>query len=215
MGLTPSLDQRAVAAIEALERGSGLRVPAAVREWYCVSTAVDWLGDRRGNFLVASHELGQPVDDIDYLARGQLVTETDCQFCCRWAVEIVRDAADDPPVWLIDPMDGDPFTERYADRFTDYVLTSVWDACLPADAITKFDHPLPARALNKLRQRFTELPPTYAWAGSQGCDAVYRFDGTAQVTVAVEAENALYSVVNVDDDDQAAELLAILGLHRG
>src|SRR5690349_16620338 len=48
---------------------------------------------------------------------------------------------DDPPVFLVDPADGDSHEARYADRFTTYVLTSVWDASLPAAAVSDFDRP--------------------------------------------------------------------------
>ncbi|WP_204015006.1 hypothetical protein [Virgisporangium aurantiacum] len=216
------------AAIDALERRSGLRVPAAVREWYAVRDASAWLRERRGNVLVDAHDLGRPLNGVDYLGRGRLATETDCQFCCRWVVRLpaARDGTqplfplpqpspvevDDPPVFLVDPEDADSHEDRYADRFTTYVLTSVWDAHLPAEAVSDFDRPLPPDALPTLRRRFPELPATYAWAGNQDCEAMYRFDGAARILLAVKGPIMVYAVVATDDPATRAEVLATLGL---
>lgn len=228
MGLQPMLDPVVSAAIDALERRSGLRVPAAVREWYAVRGASAWLCERRGNHLVSAHDLGAPLNGVDYLERRRLATETDCQFCCRWVVRLPLTSdgtpplfplpepspadLDDPPVFLVDPEDADSHEDRYADRFTTYVLTSVWDADLPAEAVSDFDRPLPPDALPTLRRRFHEMPATYAWAGNQPCEAMHRFDGAARVLLAVKDRIMLYAVVAAADPAVRAEVLATLGL---
>ncbi len=230
MGLQPVLDPGVTAVIDALERRSGLRVPAAVREWYEVRGASEWLAQRRGNFLVSAHDLGTPLNGVDYLRRGRLATETDCQFCCRWVLRLplAPDGTlplfplpqpssvefDDPAVFLVDPEHADSHEDRYADRFTTYVLTSVWDASLPDVAVSDFDRPLPPDALTTLRRRFHEMPATYAWAGNQDCEAMYRFDGTARILLAVKNQVMLYTVVATDDPAARAEVLATLRLDQ-
>lgn len=228
MGLRPVIDPRLAAELDALEHRSGLRLPAAVREWYSVGPAQRRLAHRRQNFLIATAELGEPTGRVDHLAHGRLVTETDCQYCCHWIVRIPPPPDDaeplfplpepvprfdeDPPVWVIDPDDPDRFELRYADTFSAYVLTSVWDSGLFGAAVSGFDLPLPPHALDLLRQRYTELPTTYAWAGNQDCDAVYRFDGAARVMLAVKGKVALYVVAGSRDPRHEAELRSLFGL---
>ncbi|WP_191837399.1 hypothetical protein [Catellatospora chokoriensis] len=228
MDLRPEMEPELVARLDDLERHSGLRLPAAVREWYSVGAAQRRLAERRQNPLTTTAELGEPRDRIDHLAHGRLITETDCQYCCHWVVRLapwpdgteplfpLPGAAsgpdDDPPVWVIDPDDRDVTLMPYADRFSDYLLTSVWDSCEPADAFSGFDLPLPPHALDVLRQRYQELPTTYSWAGNQGCDAMYRFDGAARVLIAVAGEIALYVVVSTTDPRHEAELRSLFGL---
>ncbi|MER7006944.1 hypothetical protein ABT297_28445 [Dactylosporangium sp. NPDC000555] len=70
--------------IDALERESGLHVPLAAREWYSVREAVEWLARHGDNILVSAARLGNPIDGLDYLAGGWLVTETDSR-ARRWS----------------------------------------------------------------------------------------------------------------------------------
>ena len=230
MNLKPTLDPQLGGTIDALERGSGLRVPASVREWYSVPGATAWLAHNRRNIFVSAGQLGDPLRGADYLASGRLVTETDCQYCCRWIVQL-RPASpdaeplvpipettttpdDDPPVFLVDPEAPDSVADLYADRFSTYVLTSVWDASMWSPEIfADFDRPLPPHALAVLRQRYPELPTTYAWAGNQGCEAVYRFsDGADRIMIAVENDIALYVVISADSQPSLADIRAAIGL---
>src|SRR6185503_10882831 len=105
------------------------------------------------------------VDGIDYVAGGQLALETDGQYCCRWVVPlsvVALDAEplfptpqtltidhDDPPVSLVDPEELDPVARIYAERFSTYVLTTVWDSAMwTAGVYADFDRLLPAHALD-------------------------------------------------------------------
>ncbi|WP_238015829.1 hypothetical protein KZZ52_28335 [Dactylosporangium sp. AC04546] len=216
--------------IDALERESGLHVPPAVREWYSVRGAVEWLARHSDNILVSAAGLGDPIDGLDYLDGGRLVTETDAQCCWRWAVRLrppryegeplfhlpgapPATLDEDPPVWIIDPDDDDPFEQLYADRFSEYVLTSVWTAqAFGKESFFTDDDRLPRQALDTLRQRYVELPTTYAWAGNQPCDAVYRFTGPARVMIAVQGQTALHTVVATDSEQELARIRAVLDL---
>jgi hypothetical protein len=217
--------------IDGLERGSGLHVPLAAREWYSVSGALEWLTRHSDNILVRAGKLGEPIDGLDYLAGGRLVTETDSQCCWRWAVRLrppprydskplfelpeapPASLDEDPPVWLIDPHDHHPFEKLYADRISTYILTSVWTAqAFGKDSFFTDDDRLPGQALDTLRQLYVELPTTYAWAGNQPCDAVYRFTGSAHIMIAVQGETARCTFVTTDSKQELAKIRAVLEL---
>ncbi|MGI5175939.1 hypothetical protein ACQEVZ_28785 [Dactylosporangium sp. CA-152071] len=216
--------------IDALEREWGLHVPLAVREWYSIQGAVEWLARHSDNILVSAARLGDPIDGLDYLDGGRLVTETDSQCCWRWVVRLRPPRYDgeplfdlpeappitvdeDPPVWIIDPDRHDPFEKLYADHFSNYVLTSVWTAqAFGKDSFFTDDDRLPRQALDTLRQRYLELPTTYAWAGNQPCDAVYRFTGPARIMIAVRGETALYTFMATDSQQELAKIRAVLDL---
>ncbi|WP_432842083.1 hypothetical protein [Dactylosporangium sp. CA-092794] len=69
---------------------------------------------------------------------------------------------------------------------------------------------MPRQALDTLRQRYVELPTTFAWAGNQPCDAVYRFTGSASIMIAVRDETALYTFVTTDNKQELAKIRAVL-----
>jgi hypothetical protein len=222
LGIEPTTDPALSAHLGAVERRLGRQVPAAVREWFTTTGAAAWLADRRGNFMVSSDRLGEPIDDVDHVSRGELAVETDCQYCCRWVVRLsTLDHSEgsnqplpyeDPAVDLVDPEGKDQLVQRYADRFSEYVLTSVWDAHLPSDASGwEFDHPLRPEALPELRRRYPELPTTFSWAGNQGCDAMFRFDGDVKILLAVAGDTALYSAVVAKSAKVRSEVQELLG----
>jgi hypothetical protein len=172
--------------------------------------------------MVSSDRLGEPLDGVDHVSRGELAIETDCQYCCRWVVRLPTlaqtdgtqpIAVEDPTVDLVDPEGKDHLVQRYADRFSEYVFAAVWDAHLPSDAGDwEFDHPLRPEALSELRRRYRELPTTYSWAGNQGCDAMFRFDGDAKVLVGVAGDTALYSGVVAPSAKVRSEIQTLLGV---
>jgi hypothetical protein len=60
----------------------------------------------------------------------------------------------------------------------------------------------------------TKKPTTYGWAMNQGCDTVYRFDGTAKVAVAVTDDVALWSAIDAPSAavrDGLAEVIGATG----
>ncbi len=222
MGLEPIADPTLSARVEAVERRLGRPLPAAVREWFVTPGAAPWLADRRGNLMVSCDRLGEPLDGVDHLARNELAIETDSQYCCRWVVRLPRPdptdgtgrfvALEDPLVDLVDPEGKVQLVQRYADCFSTYVFTSVWDAHLPnANSDWQFDHPLRPGALSELRRRYPELPTTYSWAGNQGCDAMFRFDGEAKVLIALAGETALYSAVVAQSEKLRSAIQVLLG----
>src|SRR5215475_11694030 len=76
--------------------------------------------------------------------------------------------------------------------------------------------PLPSHALDALRQRYPEMPTTYAWAGNQGCEAICRFsDGSDRIMIAVENEMALYVVISTSSESGLNDIRAAIGLWFG
>lgn len=178
-----------------LESQHGLRLPAAVREWFAIGA--DELLAQRSDNLVSRAVTLSCSECVNYLRSGHLLLEIDSQDCCRW-VTPVQGAGADPPVYLVGPNDLTCESPTlYAERFSSYVHASTWDASVwHAEQVSAdFDHSLNDGALVWLRTRLSELPTTFAWAHNQECEAVYRFDGAAQVAVAVRGEIAAWSVV--------------------
>ncbi|WP_432842081.1 hypothetical protein [Dactylosporangium sp. CA-092794] len=65
--------------------------------------------------MVSAAELGDPIDGLDYLGGGRLVTETDSQCCWRWAVRLRRPRYDGEPLFdlpdaLPTGLDEDPLS---------------------------------------------------------------------------------------------------------
>jgi hypothetical protein len=177
-----------------LEGWIGGALPESVREWYLLG------GDRRLG-PISSNVITRTRDFTSrtvgrFLDNGYLLLETDSQHCCRWIVAVAA-AYNDPPVYLIDTDDDACTTRRrYADTFSDYAFTAAWDATLwKGELSADFDHALPTDALDMLRLRLTTLPTTRGWAMNQGCDAVYRFGGTAKVAIAATGSTALWSAI--------------------
>jgi hypothetical protein len=196
--------------VAAFEGWAGGALPEAVREWFLLG------GDRRlasisSNLITTAPDLTSRTVGR-FLDRGFLLLETDSQHCCQWVVTVSA-AADDPPVYLIDPDDFAGATRsRYAATFSDYSFAAAWDTTLWAgQPSADFDHPLPADALETLRLRLTALPTTHGWAMNQHCDMVYRFGGFAEVAVAVAESTALWSAIAAPSATVRDALAKIIG----
>ncbi|MBU2666016.1 SMI1/KNR4 family protein [Actinoplanes bogorensis] len=185
-------------------------LPEAVREWF-LDGSDERLAEVSGNRITRVQDLGG-AEVARFLDSGHLLLETDSQHCCRLVVPITG-ADGDPPVFVIDPDDEQCVTRtRYADSFSDYGRVALWDARpWGGGGSADFDHALPPGALRALAKRLTVLPVTYEWAANQSCDAIYRFDGVAQVAVAVVGATAVWSVVVAPSPAEVEELSAIIG----
>ncbi|WP_433788785.1 hypothetical protein [Actinoplanes sp. CA-252034] len=198
------------AELLALQEWAGGPLPAAVEEWFRFG------GDQRldsvsCNRITRTENLTGPTV-ARFLESGYLLLETDSQECCRWVVPVPGEDGD-PPVYLIDPEDDACASRsRYADTFSDYAFTTAWDAVLWSGELSaEFDHPLPPGALFALGSRLTRLPETYGWAMNQGCDRVYRFDGSAKVAVAVADGVALWSAISAPSNAMREAFAEIVG----
>ncbi len=131
-GLTHGTIPDALARLERREHELGLRLPAAVREWFALNLPDDlWgLGDQDKPYGIVN--LG-PVEsgyghDLEHhpLAQDYLVIMDEHQHVARWAVHL--DGSDDPPVIIQTYNDrlGSQW-HRHADRFSTFAYARVWD----------------------------------------------------------------------------------------
>lgn len=197
-----------------LEHHIGEPLPAAVRDWFRYGGAdrAAALGD---NLVTRTSDLTGP-DVNRFLATGHLLLETDSQHCCRWIVSS-SPGDDDPPVYLVDPDDQACATRtRYADTFSAYAFSCVWDATLwRNNPLTGFDHPLRPNVVERLTEWLAALPTTYGWALNQSCDAVYRFGGEAEVALAVVGDTAVWSAIHAPAPALRRHLADIVGILDG
>jgi hypothetical protein len=132
LDLAPDVCPRAERAIDRHERRHG-RLPAAVREWYCVKGIVP-LTDRESAspsiwYRYSNMDPPEPLSRVlrraarlDARPAGRLVRLMgECQNVGDWRAEF--DGSDDPPVWSYDPYHRDPGEEYLlaAATFSEFV----------------------------------------------------------------------------------------------
>ncbi len=172
----PVLSSRALELLARAEQRCGGALPASVREWYSLEGAVETLATHSNNdWPIPLDQLGQVrtwpgVIWDDFIADGFLPIMFENQSVCHWAVKL--DGSDDPPVVV--EVDSSPIVswQIYADTFSTFVYTSIWD-WQPSDAplLAAQDRLLSQADLEFLRRWYREGPPTYAWPGRK----TYRF----------------------------------------
>jgi hypothetical protein len=201
------------------ERELGIRIPAAVAQWYAIDGAVEHFIQGSSPIIVRLAPLGLSADGRD-LAAGRLLLASDYQGCCDWLVDLAstlpggwdvplpglvspaeHQAAvvkgTDPPVWLSWPDDPAATWTLAAPRFSAYVYAEAWDiafGALPHYELAAFDGvSFGDSDLALLRREFAAGPRTYGWAGCFGAAGlvVHRFERPGQrVRVAAHPEES-------------------------
>ncbi len=69
------------------ERELGIRIPAAVAQWYAIDGAVEHFVQGSSAIIVRLEQLGMAADGGD-LAAGRLLLASDYQGCCDWLVNL-------------------------------------------------------------------------------------------------------------------------------
>lgn len=163
-------------ALDRREAAAGAPLPASVREWYSLEGAVDVLRSHsNSDDPVPIDQLGTREYDLhetgphDYLADGLMIVIFEDQAVCTWAVRL--DGTDDPPVVIEVDSRGVIHWQRYADTFSDFVCTWVWDYPAEPCLIDAVNPAVDAEDLAFLRANFTEHSRTHAWPGAVN----YRF----------------------------------------
>jgi hypothetical protein len=194
----------------------GIRIPAAVAEWYAIDGAVEHLIQESCAIIVRLEQPGTASDGRD-LAAGRLLVASDCQGCCDWLVDLTYPASwevplpglmtpaehqaaaakgADPPVWLSWPGEPAATWTLAAPRFSTYAYAEVWDiafGALPHDAgVDAVDGvPFGEGDLAVLQRELVAGPRTHGWAGHFGAPdlVVHRFERPGQrVRVAAHPE---------------------------
>jgi hypothetical protein len=190
LGLAPTVDLDERAAIAERERWLGVRLPAAVVEWYSLRGAMDVLAGATGDRALGAAELGEPSDGwggglTPLVRQGLLVIRVEHQGACHWAVRL--DDGTDPRVLVeVGSQSNGVIWRLHAASFSDYVFTLAWDRlafvlpyCLAAQ-----DLPLERRDLALLEQEFAQRQRTWAWPGHTN----YRFERGDQRVVIWEGD---------------------------
>lgn len=150
-----------------------MRLPASVREWYSYDGALPILA------LHSNDDPPIPVEEFSCTesAAGQLIPiRWENQGVCTWA--LLLDGSNDPPV-VVDVDSNGRLWQPFAETFSTYVYTSVWDyhVVLRQPALVQAQNaPLSLRVLQTLQDLFDELPRTFSWPGS----IQHRFAGGRQ-----------------------------------
>ena len=202
------------------ERELGIRIPAAVAEWYAIDGAVEHLIQGSCAVIVRLEQLGTAVDGGD-LAAGRLLVALDCQGCCDWLVDLASTLPGgwdvplpglatpaehqaavakgaDPPVWLSWPGEPAATWTLAASRFSTYAYAEAWDIAFGAlphyELVPAFDGvPFGDSDLALLRREMVAGPRSYGWAGHFGAAdlVVHRFERPSQrVRVAAHPEES-------------------------
>ena len=188
--LAPTVDLDERAAITERERRLGVRIPAALVEWYTLRGAMDVLAGATGDRALGAAELGEPSDGwggglTQLVDLGLLVIRVEHRGACRWAVRL-DDGADPRVLVAVGAQAEGAIWRLHATSFSDYVFTLAWDRlafvlpyCLAAQ-----DLPLERRDLAMLEQRFIQRQRTWAWPGHTN----YRFERGDQRVVVWEGD---------------------------
>jgi hypothetical protein len=164
-GLPAVVDPERRRFLAARERELGIRIPAAVAEWYAIDGAVEHLVQGSSAIIVRLEQLGMAADGGD-LAAGRLLLASDHQDCCDWLVDLAstlpagwdvplpglaspteHQAAGvkgaDPPVWLSEHNDPADTWSLATPRFSAYVYAEAWDIAFgaPGLVVHRFERP--------------------------------------------------------------------------
>ncbi|MER6632090.1 SMI1/KNR4 family protein [Streptomyces sp. NPDC000987] len=165
-GHSAAVSAAAVAALDELETRHDITLPASVREWYSLASAVEILrrhsNDDRPYRI---EELGRPADEESdcpdpVASQGLLPFMVENQGVCYWAVRL--DGSADPEVLVsFEDLAPDSWLP-HARSFSEFVLTQIWDRPT-GDANrhvhSKGEQPTPAD-LTALGELFERLPST-------------------------------------------------------
>ena len=163
VGTEPQVLQAAVSEVESAERMLGFRFPASFREWYCNEEAIDFLSK------YSNQDWPIPIRALavkEWRKHRLLPFKNENQGVCVWA--IMLDGSDDPPVYVDVDSNGAEWNVQ-APTFSAYIHACVWDYAFVLDQpalVQAQNEPLSPKAVNQLRVRFSEQPPTFGWPGS-------------------------------------------------
>jgi hypothetical protein len=200
IGIEPQVSPAAAFDIEDAERRLGFRLPSSVREWYCNEEAIDLLAKYSNqDWPIPLREFAVKEWNTHHL----LPFKNENQGVCVWA--IMLDGSNNPPVYVDVDSNGAQWNMQ-APTFAAYVYACVWDYVFVLDQpglVQAQNEPLSSEALNELRRRFSEQPPTFGWPGS----TQHRFAGKDQGILIWSAEGQADWFVSARDVGSLASAL--------
>jgi hypothetical protein len=168
----PYISEVAVEDLDRLQRKRNIKLPASVREWYSLQQAVAWLDEySNDDYAVPIDQLGEVEryweaghwHEIDLAQQGLFPILAENQYVCTWAIQL--NGTDDPPV-VVSFENTMPFAkwEPYAESFSTFVYTRVWDYQVIFSDATLWGNALffPDE-LHFLQTHFTAEPQTFTY----------------------------------------------------
>ena len=171
LGTTLIDDAASVERLTGVQTRLGVSMPPSVAEWY-----------RRGDAIsiLRKHSNDDPPIDVSdfetitWQSRLLLPIRYENQGVCTWAIHI--DGSDDPPVLVDVDTDGEQ-PNPFADTFSEYVYSGIWDYNRVFDRpalVQAQNRPLSSEAVATLQRTHVQEVSTYGWPGSMQ----YRFDAS-------------------------------------
>ncbi|MGW4895041.1 hypothetical protein ACWEQL_22635 [Kitasatospora sp. NPDC004240] len=226
-GMDLTVSPHAEAALDRFESVHGRALPASVREWFSLAQGAPTLREfSNDDAVLDADRLGReetyywPEDDDDWpdgveeqeertidpvAALGLLPFMIENQGV--WILAVRLDGTDDPPVVIsFDDVTPSAVWRPYADRFSDSVLSRIWDAPVHLDGTTlALDGTAePTALLETLRRDFTPGPPT-----TDGTLRYHRGDHRQRILLA-QWRDRWYATVWATDETGLSTLLAAL-----
>lgn len=187
LGTTPVVSKPAAVALWQREEALDVTFPPAVREWYSLAGAVEFLAKYSNHdHPVPLEKLGKTniyndePDPYNPLERGLLHIMTENQGMCYWALYL--DGSEDPPVYV--HADGELGWQLHAEGFSIFTYAQAWDWSQNV-ALEAQDRALTEQDFAFLQSTFRQGPFTYAWPSP----ATYRFfDETSRLVIRDDPE---------------------------
>lgn len=177
-----SISEDAVEILDWLQEERNLKLPASVREWYSLSQAVAWLSKYSNqDHPIPLEQLAGVDDDWEDIQCHEIdlvPIMIENQNACTWALQL--NGTEDPPMVVsFDKTAPSAKWEPYAERFSTFVYTQIWDYQGVFSDYTLWGGALLSPdELYFLRTHFTEEPQTF----THPTPVTYRFSrGTQRI----------------------------------
>lgn len=168
LDIAPAQDDSASRRFADTEQRLNIALPSSLQEWY-----------RRGDAIsiLLNHSNDDPPIEphnfklFSWQSRALLPIRYENQGVCTWAVDL--DGSSDPPV-LVDVDTNGKLWIPFADTFSDYVYTGVWDykRVLGQRVVVQAQNsPLTSTTIASLQSHFDHEVLTHGWPGGMQ----YRF----------------------------------------
>ena len=175
----PVISSEAVNLVNQYENKFGIKLPAAVREWYSLDGAVDILEKICSIIPISINISEQKFSNwydsgpYDFISNGLLLIAREVQGVANWAIKL--DGTDDPPVLIEVDTAPNMIWNTYIEHFSDFIYVTVWDSFYDLSprelTLSAQDKKISNRDLDFLKHNFNQECCTHYWPGQNN----YRF----------------------------------------
>lgn len=211
MGIKPRISPSAVQSLDLAERKIGRELPAAVREWYELEGACEFLLEwSNDDPPVEISCLGDPQPASVQHIHDFLVFRWENQGVCVWAIQM--DENDDPPVMVA--VNPEFNWVQAAASFSQHLYACAWDYVafwrrVKNDEllIQAQNQPLSKGAWAFLSNRFESEPVTHGWPGH----TQYRFFKEDQRILIWASDDQADWYLAAGDEESLERLVNLVG----